>query len=100
PRSMVAEIRQAACRYRLENQVLSVGRDIGLLFNMQAPILYLHKEHGFVKHDWGGRMLEPERDYGLTRELLDHFMVMELAEFLFRTGEFRCPHAQADVCPV
>lgn len=97
--SMVAGIRQSACRYRQSNGVLSVRRNIQLLIGMQAPILYLHKDHGFIKHDWGERIL-PDNDIGLTRELLDHFMVMELAEFLFRTGEFRCPHAQADICPV
>ena len=64
---------------------------------METPILYLHKDRGFVKYDWGMRMLE--QDIDLTVEVLDSFMVVELAEFLFRTGEFRCPHAQADVCP-
>lgn len=94
----IARLRLDACLYRLRNGVLRSQRGIGLLFDMEAPIVYFHKDHGFVKHDWGNRILDARASTLFTQELLDNFMVVELANFLFRTGEFRCPHAQADVC--
>jgi hypothetical protein len=96
---ITAEIRSGACRFRLDNGVLLPYRGIDLLFSMKAPILYLQSHGGFVKHDWGLRIFDREKDHELTQELVDQFMIMELAEFLFRTGEFRCPHAQAGICP-
>jgi len=97
---IVAEIRRGACQYRLQHGVLMPRRDAALLFSMEAPILYLHKDRGFVKHDWGLRILDTQTNLKMTNEVLDHFMLMELGDFLFRSGEFRCPHAQADICPV
>lgn len=100
PKSFTAEVRYEACRWRLSNGVLVGARDINLLVSMEAPIFYLHENQGFVKHDWGIRAFDREKDMGLTTEFVDRFMMMELAEFFFRTGEFRCPHAKADTCSV
>jgi hypothetical protein len=98
--SFAATIRHDACNFRLAHGTLQRRRDIDLLFGMQAPVLFLDRSHGFVKHDWGNRIVQPDENYRMTRELVDQFTTMELADFLFRTGEFRCPHAAADTCPV
>jgi hypothetical protein len=95
-----AEIRDSTCQFRLENGTLQRNRDVRLLFAMQVPICYFGQDRGFVKYDWGNRIVDPYANRSITAELLVNFTVVELAEFLFRTGEFRCPFAQADICPV
>jgi hypothetical protein len=94
--SLVADLRRGACEFRLENGVVLPARDIDTLFALQAPIIYLTADAGFVKVDWNSRAMESN----LISELLDRFTVMELADFLVRTGEFRCPYATAEACDV
>ncbi len=94
--SVVAELRYSACRFRLDHGILMPRRDINLIFNMQAPLIYIARR-GFTKYDWGSRNFDGKGD-SLVRELVDDFMIMEMVDFLFRTGEFRCPQEQADIC--
>ncbi|MEK8049577.1 hypothetical protein AACH10_04935 [Ideonella sp. DXS22W] len=98
--SMVAKLRFNACEFRLSRGSVMRSRGLGILLEMEAPIIYLTPDQGFVKLDWGARIVDPSQNFGLTQELLDRFTVMELADFLFRTGEFRCPYAEAQICRV
>lgn len=94
----IPALRAGSCAYRLDNGPLQAGRGVELLFDLQAPVYYLHDEQGFAKTDWGDRVIDPDKSNALTLEMVDDFMLTELAEFLYRTGEFRCPHAQAGIC--
>jgi hypothetical protein len=98
--SMVADARAAACRYRMNYGGLVPERNLTLLMNVQAPIIYLHADHGFVKHDWNLRVFDADNSNALVNELLGRWTGDELTDFLFRTGEFHCPFADTDACTV
>jgi hypothetical protein len=97
--SAVAKIRRDACQFRLDNGVLTDRRDIDLLFGMQAPVMFFHTGRGFFKTDWGARVLDRDSEVSFVVELIDDLLLVELCDFIYRVGEFRCPHARANICP-